>query len=154
MRIEVNAKCSRRYEYRTGGGRLVWKIANSKFAILPGWSNRGNVVLEVLAEVSGMSLSCGNIVRLTAPGPDTSCLSSTSQCSYIPFGENLKSSSLSASFKASVNKQKARTDLGSTFRKISSFHRWTHDVTMHENVQVNADSGTPWNLNNEIEWLT
>ena len=34
MRIEVNAKGSRRYEYRTGTGLSGWKIANSTFAIL------------------------------------------------------------------------------------------------------------------------
>ena len=34
MRIEVNAKGSRRYEYRTGTGLSGWKITNSTFTTL------------------------------------------------------------------------------------------------------------------------
>ena len=34
MRIEVNAKGSRRYEYRTGTGLSGCKIANTTFVIL------------------------------------------------------------------------------------------------------------------------
>ena len=34
MRIEVKAKGSRRYEYRTGTGLSGWRMANSTFTIL------------------------------------------------------------------------------------------------------------------------